>query len=91
MSANGSPAAKPDYRFDPGKILASTALTKLTLLEGRWVCWRYEWRHGRWTKPPCLVSGRPADSTDPRTWADFDECAKAASSLTARSTVPASS
>lgn len=38
----------------------------------RWVMWRYEVRDNKWTKPPYSVTGRPASSTDPSTWADFD-------------------
>jgi putative DNA primase/helicase len=37
----------------------------------QWVLWRYEWRDGRWTKPPYAVGGGPASSTDPATWAPF--------------------
>jgi putative DNA primase/helicase len=37
-----------------------------------WVCWKYEWRDGKWTKPPfASETGRHADSTDPATWTTF--------------------
>lgn len=46
-----------------------------------WLCWTYEWRHGRWTKVPlnpraCLdrytePRDRLGSSTDPRTWSSF--------------------
>jgi hypothetical protein len=37
----------------------------------QWVCWRYVERNGRLTKPPYQVNGRPAKSTDPKTWNSF--------------------
>ena len=42
--------------------------------EARWVCWRREERGGKATKlPVCAANGRMAKSTDPATWATFDE------------------
>lgn len=39
-----------------------------------WVCWRYEQRGGRWTKPPvCAKSGRLADVSNPETWACYSD------------------
>jgi len=37
----------------------------------RWVCWRYEWVGGRWTKVPYRPSGQKASTTDPRTWSPY--------------------
>ena len=34
----------------------------------QWVLWRYVARNGAKTKVPFQANGRPADSTDPRTW-----------------------
>jgi hypothetical protein len=40
----------------------------------RWVGWRFELRKGKWSKvPTALRTGRNASSTDPTTWASFDE------------------
>jgi hypothetical protein len=39
----------------------------------RWVLWGYETRKGKPTKVPYQVTGRHADSTDPRTWTTFEE------------------
>jgi hypothetical protein len=40
----------------------------------QWVVWRYTRRKGKWTKPPFnAASGLPADSTDPSTWAPFED------------------
>lgn len=39
----------------------------------RWVLWRYETRKGKPTKVPYQVTGKHADSTDPRTWTTFEE------------------
>ncbi|HRD68270.1 MAG TPA: hypothetical protein PKY50_19240 [Candidatus Competibacter sp.] len=42
----------------------------------QWVCWRYEERNGKRTKPPidAKSNGRLsyAKSNDPTTWSDFD-------------------
>ena len=44
----------------------------------QFVCWRYEEKldqktgETRWTKPPCQVDGRYADSTNPSTWTSFE-------------------
>jgi len=38
----------------------------------QWVLWRWEWRDGKWTKPPYQPSGAYAMSTDSTTWASFD-------------------
>lgn len=46
--------------------------------EARWVCWRREERGGKATKiPVCAANGRMAKSTDPATWATFDEAVAA--------------
>ena len=39
----------------------------------RWVFWRYEFVKGKWTKPPYQRDGSKASSTDPATWATFDD------------------
>jgi putative DNA primase/helicase len=39
--------------------------------EHRWVCWRYEWRDGRWAKMPCTTRGAHAKTNDPATWTTF--------------------
>lgn len=39
----------------------------------QWVCWRYEFRKGKWTKPPFSAhTGEFASSTDSATWADYE-------------------
>jgi len=38
----------------------------------QWVCWGYQFVHGRWTKVPLQPDGRKASVTDPATWAPFD-------------------
>ena len=46
--------------------------------EPRWVCWRREERNGRATKLPVDAhTGRMAKSTDPVTWATFEEAVAA--------------
>src|SRR5262245_60565874 len=37
----------------------------------RWVCWRYEWVGGRWTKVPYRPSGQHASTIDPRSWSPY--------------------
>jgi primase-polymerase (primpol)-like protein len=36
--------------------------------ERRWMLWKWEWRKGKWTKPPYQPSGANAKSNDPATW-----------------------
>lgn len=46
--------------------------------EPRWVCWRLVERDGRRTKMPVDArTGRMAKSTDPATWATFEEAVAA--------------
>ena len=46
--------------------------------EPRWVCWRREERNGRATKLPVDAhTGRMAKSTDPATWATFEDAVAA--------------
>lgn len=37
-----------------------------------WVCWKYEYRNGKWTKPPYQPTKRKASPTDKDTWYPFD-------------------
>jgi putative DNA primase/helicase len=40
----------------------------------QWVCWRYVFRDGKWTKVPIdAQTGGPAESDNPQTWASFGE------------------
>lgn len=40
----------------------------------KWVCWRYEIRDGKWTKPPYIAGSQEyAKSTDHKTWRTFEE------------------
>src|SRR5215470_657294 len=39
----------------------------------QWVLWRFVGRQGKRTKVPYQVSGRNADSTDPKTWTSYEE------------------
>jgi len=40
----------------------------------RWVSWKYSFRDGKWTKPPVNPkTGGLASTTDPSTWASFEE------------------
>jgi hypothetical protein len=65
---NGIPEAKPQVLpVNPDGIPEE-------LRQGRrFVLWRYEFRDGKWTKPPYRPDGTRADSTDPATWATFAE------------------
>lgn len=44
----------------------------------QWVCWRLTERGGKKTKIPyCPKTGKPASSTDPKTWTDFGTAVRA--------------
>lgn len=42
-----------------------------------WVCWRTQERNGKPTKVPVQPNGRPASSTDPKTWSTYQRAADA--------------
>jgi putative DNA primase/helicase len=43
-----------------------------------WACWRYEYEHQRWSKPPYNpVTGERAEGGEPSTWSSFDQCYEA--------------
>jgi len=46
---------------------------------GQWFNWKTVVRNGKPTKCPCQPDGKPASSTDPDTWTDFDTACRAAS------------
>ena len=52
------------------------ALAPLKALRN-WVCWKWEWRNGYWTKPPYRPQGGYARNTDPATWCSYDEAVAA--------------
>jgi putative DNA primase/helicase len=38
----------------------------------RWICWHYEYKGGKWTKPPISpLNGNTANFKDKNVWADF--------------------
>src|SRR5215831_17620187 len=44
----------------------------------QWVCWRYEWKDGKWTKAPYNPESRwHAKTNDPKTWHPFKRVAYA--------------
>jgi primase-polymerase (primpol)-like protein len=59
-----------DLHHLPAALIPFTA-------ERRWVLWKWEWRKGRWTKPPLQVSGAKAKSNDPATWSTYVEVIEA--------------
>jgi hypothetical protein len=50
------------------------ALTPLKALPN-WVCWKFEWRVDKWTKPPFQPKAptRRAKNNDPTTWGSYEE------------------
>ena len=75
-------------RFDSGgsapEIQPANIPASLRTLP-QWVCWRYETRNGKATKPPVDAKSNGklvrAKSNDPSTWADFDTACAAATRL----------
>src|SRR5262245_7447724 len=78
----GEPIPEPDpkhkpitYQINFAEARLPPALLPLTA-QPRWVCWRWEWRKGKWTKPPIQPGhGFPAyaKSIDPATWGTFTQ------------------
>jgi putative DNA primase/helicase len=54
---------------------------ELAALGARFVCWRWETRNGKATKPPLTAAGDYASTTDPTTWAGLGEAMEAVQSL----------
>jgi putative DNA primase/helicase len=76
--ANGVHVAEPP-RPVPLRVIPENIPAELRALS-QWVVWRYELRAGKgdkkpkWTKPPFAANGGgAASSTDPATWAPFEE------------------
>jgi hypothetical protein len=42
----------------------------------QWCLWNWEQRERKWTKPPYQITGAPAKSNDPETWASFNDVLK---------------
>jgi hypothetical protein len=57
-----------DLEHLPGALLP---LTRQRI----WVGWRWDWRNGRWSKPPFRVDNpsRPAKVNDPTTWGTYED------------------
>lgn len=64
-------------RPKPPPVISKNVPAMLRALP-RWVVWRYEWRGGKWAKPPRQIDGRYAESNNPDTWAEYPEALKAA-------------
>jgi hypothetical protein len=64
------------HQIDFGSVSLPEALRPLTL-QPRWMCWRWEWRKNKWTKPPLQPgNGRYARNNDPSTWGTYAEAVK---------------
>ena len=53
-------------------IAVADAIPEELRARPQWVCWRYEDRDGKPTKPPFQTDGSRADSTDPGTWTTYE-------------------
>lgn len=63
---------KPVVPCEPSSVLQALRLLV------QWVCWKYEWRDGKWTKVPYNArTGQKASSTDPATWSSFNQAVAA--------------
>lgn len=50
----------------------SENIPKELLSKKQWICWKWIWRDGKFTKPPYdPATGKLASSTDPSTWTPF--------------------
>ena len=68
-------AADPDFDETISSLIATAGK--------RWVCWGYQFRKGKWTKPPVQPGANGtdvayADPTDPATWSSYQSCIEAA-------------
>jgi primase-polymerase (primpol)-like protein len=70
-NTNGKPA-----RPIPSEPRWDSIPAQLKALQ-QWVCWRYEFRDGRWTKVLYHPNGSRARSTDAATWVSFEQAQRA--------------
>jgi hypothetical protein len=75
-SSDPTPAANPPARPQALRVIPENIPAELTA-RPRWVLWRYDFRNGKWTKPPYTPAGTPADSTGPSTWSSFGDALEA--------------
>src|SRR5262245_9299977 len=77
-SNNGRSRNKRDIESSPDRpevwrVLEENVPDAMRRFE-QWICWRYQRRNEKWTKLPVdAKTGRAASSTDPATWATFDQ------------------
>jgi hypothetical protein len=66
-------------RVKPGRVEVITMNIPQELKTPQLVVWRYEFKNGRWTKPPydAKAPSRLASSTDQTTWATFEQAYEA--------------
>jgi DNA polymerase I-like protein with 3'-5' exonuclease and polymerase domains len=73
------PRRKPEtHQINFAEASLPAALIPLTT-QSRWVCWRWEWRNNKWTKPPIQPgNGFPAyaRNNDSSTWGIYAEAVK---------------
>ena len=59
----------------PEKCIVNSRNIPRALKEvGQWTLWKWHWNGTKWIKFPIQISGDPASSIDPATWASFDSC-----------------
>jgi primase-polymerase (primpol)-like protein len=67
-------STKTDPNIKPAKMPVYADGIPFELRKRRqWVLWNWHWNGKKWDKPPLVLSGRPASSTDPETWTSFEE------------------
>lgn len=75
MRNNTAVDIEQQARHDPAEVEANAPACLRAL--PHWVCWRYELRDGKRTKPPYSPhTGNLADHTNPRDWATFTKAAQ---------------
>ena len=76
--AKRSPGVKPPLKPKNVGVCKEGIPPELLALP-RWLCWRWEWQNGKWTKPPrCARSGRKEkDWCNPKRLVSFDEAMEA--------------
>ena len=78
---NNEPTAASSSRTPPTTFQAdlSNLPPALDQLKGikNWVCWKWQWKNGKWTKPPLKINGQYAHVDKPETWSTYEECVAA--------------
>src|SRR5215213_8165729 len=73
-----APARPPKPYLPPFRELPDTPALQELKRRQQFVVWNYQWKQGKWTKPPATVRGEGNRWADPAQWGTYEEAAEVA-------------